>query len=177
MIECKYKCELEDCLKSAKYVYKSQRRKQDKIVAILLPILMVCMVAMLIYDIVTRKSIVWDIILLSALIVLQIMYLLIPVMVVNAQKKAFKKQNFEDMDYLLITITQKECIEEVFKNNEVVSKGMHSLRFLTSYLEDEECLILIFNKVEFVCIKKEYLNGNLNQLKEILKNAMKKSAK
>ena len=52
MFECKYKYELEDSVISAKYVYKSQKRKQDKVIAILIPILMLCMVAMLIYDIV-----------------------------------------------------------------------------------------------------------------------------
>jgi hypothetical protein len=177
MFECKYKCELEDCLKCAKYVYKSQRRKQDKAVAVLLPILMVCMVAMLIFDIVTRKSIIWDILLLGALAVLQIMYILIPVMVVSAQKKAYNKQNFKDMDYLLITITQKDCVEEVYKNNEVISKNSHSLRYLTSYLEDEDSIILIFNKVEFVCVKKQHLKPSDFQLKEHLKNVMKKNAK
>ena len=91
MIECKYKCELDDCVQSAKYVYKSQKRKQDKVIAILIPILMACMVAMLIFDIVTGKSFVWDIVLLSALVILQVMYLIIPVMLVKAQKKAFKK--------------------------------------------------------------------------------------
>lgn len=177
MIECKYKCELEDCLTSAKYVYKSQRRKKDKIVAILIPILMVAMVAMLIYDIVANNSFLWDIILLAALLILQVMYLLIPIMVVKSQKKSYIKNNWGDMDYLLVKITQKECVEEVYKDNNVISKSMHSLRYLTSYLEDEERIILVFNKVEFVCIKKEFVTGNINQLKEILKNAMKKSSK
>jgi len=175
MIECKYKCELDDCIQSAKYVYKSQKRKQDKIIAILIPILLVCMVAMLIFDIVTGKSFVWDIILLVALIVLQVMYLIIPVMLVNAQKKAYKKQDLANMDYLKITINQKECIEEMYKNNEVVTRAVHSLRFLTSYLEDDFRIILIFNKVEFVCVKKDSLTGNTNQLKELLNNAMKKN--
>ena len=177
MFECKFKCELDDCIQSAKYVFKSQRRKQDKVIAILIPILMICMVAMLIFDIVTKKSFVWDIILLTALIVLQVMYILIPIMLVNSQKKAYKKQDLANMDYLHITITQKECIEEMYKNNDVVSKSMHSLRFLTSYLEDETRIILIFNKVEFVCIKKEFLTGGENQLKEHLKNVMKKNSK
>ena len=175
MIECKYKCELDDCVQSAKYVYKSQKRKQDKVIAILIPILMACMVAMLIFDIVTGKSFVWDIVLLSALVILQVMYLIIPVMLVKAQKKAFKKQDLANMDYLKITINQKECIEEMYKNNEVVSRAVHNLRFLTSYLEDDVRIILIFNKVEFVCVRKDSLIGNVNQLKEHLKNAMKKN--
>lgn len=175
MFECKYKCELEDCVTSAKYVYKSQKRKQDKVIAILIPILMVCMVAMLIFDVVTGKSIVWDVILLVALLVLQVMYILIPIMLVNAQKKTYRKQNLAEMDYLLITITAKECAEEMYKNDALVSKSVHNLRYLTSYLEDDERIILIFNKVEFVCVRKDSLIGGVNQLKEHLKNTMKKS--
>ena len=34
MFECKFKYELEDSLVSAKYIYKSQKRKQDKIIAL-----------------------------------------------------------------------------------------------------------------------------------------------
>ena len=176
MFECKYKCELEDCVQCAKYVYKSQKRKQDKVIAILIPILMVAMVAMLVYDIVTGKSFVWDIVLLSALIILQVMYILIPIMLVKAQKKSYKKQNLAEIDYIKITITAKECIEEMYKNNEIVNKNAHNLRFLTSYLEDDNKIILIFNKVEFVYVKKDALTGGEKQLKEHLKNAMKKSA-
>ena len=86
MFECKYKLELEDSIKCAKYVYKSQRRKQDKIIAILIPILMVAMIAMLVYDIISKRSFVWDLVLLIALIVLECMYLIIPIMLVKSQK-------------------------------------------------------------------------------------------
>ena len=48
MFECKYKIEEKDCVTCAKYVYKSQKRKQDKIIAVLIPILFVAIIAMLI---------------------------------------------------------------------------------------------------------------------------------
>ena len=70
MFECKFKYELEDSIVCAKYIYKSQKRKQDKVIAILIPILIVCMIGMMIYDIVSKKSIVWDIVLLVALVIL-----------------------------------------------------------------------------------------------------------
>jgi len=175
MFECKYKCELEDCIQCAKYVYKSQKRKQDKVIAILIPILMVGVVAMLIYDIATHKSFAWDLILLIVLCVLQVMYILIPIMLVNAQKKSYKKQKFAEMDYILITINAKECVEEVYKDGSAVNKAVHPLRFLTSYLEDDDKIILIFNKVEFVYVKKQNLVGGEGKLKEHLKTVMTKS--
>ena len=57
MFECKYKFELQDSIACAKYVYKSQRRKKDKIIAFLIPILIVFMVAMLVFDILHKRSI------------------------------------------------------------------------------------------------------------------------
>ena len=175
MFECKYKLQLEDCLKCSKYVYKSQKRKQDKVIAVLIPILMLCLIGMLIYDIICKRSILWDAVLLGALVVLQIMYLLIPIMLVKSQKRSFEKQNLGDMDYIHIKIDEKSCIEELVKNEEVVARNNHNLKLLTSYVEDETTITLIFNKVEFTCLKKEFLVGDINKLKNILQKAMKKS--
>ena len=157
MFECKYKFEVEDCVKCAKYVYKSQKRKQDKIIAILIPILMVAMIGMLIYDIIAKKNFMWDIILIVALAILEGMYLIIPFMLVRSQKKSYKKQNFASMDYLQIKIDENSSVETLHKDGKEVARNVHNLRNLTSYLEDSEVLVMVFNKVEYVCIKKDKL--------------------
>ena len=172
MFKCKYKLELEDSIKCAKYVYKSQKRKQDKIIAILIPFLMVAVIAMLVWDIVANRSFVWDLILLIALVVLECMYLIIPIMLVKSQKKSYDKQNLGDMDFLQIVIEDKQCVETLFKDEKEVAKNIHNLKFLTSYIEDKDYLILIFNKVEFVCIKKSGFDGDLNRFKNHLNKAM-----
>ena len=172
MFTCKYKLELEDSIKCAKYVYKSQKRKQDKIIAILIPFLMVAVIAMLVWDIVANRSFVWDLILLIALVVLECMYLIIPIMLVKSQKKSYNKQNLGDMDYLQIVVEDKQCVETLFKDEKEVAKNVHNLKFLTSYIEDKDYLILIFNKVEFVCFKKSGFEGDLNRLKNHLNKAM-----
>lgn len=175
MFECKYKFSLEDCITSAKYVYKSQKRKKDKIVAIMIPILMVCMIAMLCYDIVKHKSVVWDVILLVALGLLESMYLLIPIMLVNSQKKAFKKQNLGDVDFLKVKIENNLCVETLIKNDQEIAKNVHNLKMLTSYLEDATRLILVFNNVEYVCLKKDAITGgDLKQFKAHLEKMMSK---
>lgn len=177
MFECKFKYELEDSIVSAKYIYKSQKRTQDKIIAILIPILMVCMVAMLVYDIVKGKSFVWDIILLVALVVLEVMYLIIPLMLVSSQKKSFAKQKIDEMDYIHIKIENNSCVETLVKDNEEKSKHVHNLKHLTSYLEDKNRLVLVFNKVEYVCIRKENLTGGVEKLKALLEKTMAKATK
>ena len=176
MFECKFKYELEDSLISAKYIYKSQKRKQDKIIAILIPILIVCMIAMLVYDIIKGKSFVWDIVLLVALIALEVMYLIIPIMLVSSQKKSYQKQNLDNMDYIMIKIDANSCVEALYKDEKEVTTNTHSLRYLTSYLEDDKRLILVFNKVEYVCLRKQNIIGGLKELKAHLEKQMSKAA-
>lgn len=177
MFECKYKLELQDCITSAKYVYKSQKRKKDKVIAILIPILMLCMIGMLVYDIIKGKTIVWDIVLLVALLVLEIMYIIVPVMLVSSQKKSYKKQRLAEMDYLHIKIDDNLCVETLFKDDKEVAKNIHNLKMLTSYIEDKDRLILVFNNVEFVCLRKQHMLGNLEKLKQHLEKIMAKQNK
>ena len=176
MFECKFKMTMEDCVTSAKYVYKSQKRKRDKVIAILIPILALCMVAMLVVDIVNHKSIVWDVVLLCALVFLEIVYLIIPLTIISSQKKSYKK-NFADMDYLQIIIDDLVCTEILFKNGTEAEKNTHSLKQLTSYIEDANRLVLVFNNIEFICLKKEAISGDLNKLKAHLERIMSKKSK
>ena len=175
MFECKYKFELEDSLICAKYVYKSQKRKQGKVIAVLIPILMIAMVAMLIVDIVMKNSYVLDIILLVALVVLEIVYLIIPVTLVRSQKKSYKQQKLDEMDYLKIVIDNSLCTETLYKDESEQAKNVHSLKSLTSFLEDSTRLVLVFNKVEFVCIRKDKLTGGVDKLKAFLEKCMSKN--
>ena len=176
MFECKYKYEIEDSIVSAKYIYKSQKRTQDKVIAFLIPILMAAMIAMLVYDVIKGNSFIWDIVLLVALAVLEIMYLIIPLMLVKSQKKSFQKQKIDEMDYILIKIDENTCLETFHKDEQEVSRNLHSLKQLTSYLEDNSRLILVFNKVEYVCLRKENINGGIDKLKAHLQKIMNKTA-
>lgn len=177
MFECKFKYELEDSVVSAKYIYKSQKRTQDKVIAILIPILMVCMVAMLIYDIAKGKSFVWDIVLLIALAILEVMYLIMPLMLVKSQKKSFAQQKIDEMDYILIKIENNSCVETLFKDEKEMSSHSHNLKTLTSYFEDNSRLVLVFNNVEYVCLRKSNLTGGVEKLKNLLEKTMSKTAK
>ncbi len=177
MFSCKYKYELEDSLISAKYVFRSQKRTKDKVIAIMIPILLVAMIALMIVDIVYKKSFILDIILIVCLVVLQVMYFMIPVSLNHAQKKSFYKQKLDTMDFLQVTIDNNTCTEVLLKDDEEQAKNIHSLKSLTSYLEDDKRLILVFNSAEYVCLRKEFLTGDIDQLKALLQKAMSKSQK
>lgn len=177
MFECKYKYELEDSLISSKYVFRSQRRKKDKVIAFMIPILMVAMIALLIVDIVNKKSYVLDIILIVSLIVLEVMYLMIPVSLKHSQKKSFYAQKLDTMDFLDVKIDATTCVETLLKDDVEQAKNIHSLKSLTSYLEDDTRLILVFNSAEYVCLRKANLTGDINQLKALLEKTMVKKKK
>lgn len=175
MFECKYKFELSDSIICAKHVYNSQKRKQDKIIAILVPILLVCTIALLVADIINKRNFVWDIVLICALTILEVLHLTIPVMLVKSQKKSYQQQKLGEMDYLLVKVENNLCTETLFKDNKEMAKNVHNLRSLTSYLEDNERLILVFNKVEFVCLRKNNISGGLDKVKAHLEKCMAKA--
>ena len=175
MFESVYKFELEDNIKCAKYVYNSQKRKQDKVIAIMLPILMVGMIAMLIVDIVNHKNVIWDIVLLVMLAVLQIMYITMPMMVVKQTKKSYTQQKFAEMDSVKISINDNICVMSFIKDGEELSPKTLHLKTLTSYIEDKDCVVLVFNKVEYVMLKKANMKGDIKKLKALLEKAMAKS--
>ena len=177
MFECNYKFELDDNIKCAKYVYNSQKRKQDKVIAIMLPILMVAMIAMLIVDIVNKKNVIWDVAPLVMLGVLQTMYLTMPLMVVKQTKKSYVQQKLNDMDSIKIVINDNQCNMTFVKDGvELEPKTLH-LKMLTSYIEDQGNIVLVFNKLEYVLIKKAHLKGDIKKLRALLEKAMSKSAK
>ena len=79
------------------------------------------------------------------------------------------------MDYILINIDDAMCVETLFKDEKEVSKNIHSLKQLTSFLEDNNRLILVFNNVEYVCLRKENLTGGVEKLKAHLTKTMSKT--
>lgn len=177
MFECNYKFMIEDAKKCAKYVYKSQRRATEKILIVAIPILFALMSGILIFDIVMKRAIVWDIILIVSLILLGTLTYIMPYIVIRAQKKQYNSQNFGDMDNLNIKITNGVCEEAMMKNGEKVLHNTHNLKTLVSFIEDGEDFILVYSTGEYTCIKKASLVGDINKLRSVLTKAMTIKAK
>ena len=173
MFECNYKFTIDDAVKCAKYVYKSQRSKKEKFLLVAVPILLVIMVGMLIFDIVNSRAYVWDIILIVGIVFLFALTLVMPLVVIRAQKKQYASQNFADMDNLSIKINNGTLEEAMMKDSKVQLKNTHNLKSMVSFLEDDEDFILIYETGEYTCIKKLNLIGDVNRLRAALTNAMK----
>ncbi len=80
------------------------------------------------------------------------------------------------MDSIYIKVEDNLCVETLIKDGNEVAKNVHNLKQLTSYLEDNNRLILVYNKVEFTCIRKAYLKGDINKLKSHLEKIMSKTS-
>ena len=81
------------------------------------------------------------------------------------------------MDYVIVTINETLCTEKMMKSEEELSNNIHNLKHLTSYIEDGERLILVFNGVEYVCLRKSAITGDVAKLKAHLEKVMSKSNK
>lgn len=177
MFECNYKFTISDAIKCAKYVYKSQRSKKEKFLLFATPVLLILVIGILIFDIINSRAIVWDIILIVGVTFLFALTLLMPLMVVQAQKKQYKSQNFDDMDHLSIKINNGVCEEAMMKNGSAILKNTHNLKTLVSYIEDDEDIILVYETGEYTCIKKQNLVGDVSRLKAALSKSMKVKTK
>ena len=172
MFECSYKFTIQDAIKCAKYVYRSQRRKQEKIVIFALPFLLLAIIAMLVFDIIRGRQIVWDIILIVGLFLLGGLTYSMPLIVKRTQIKQYTNQGFGDMDSLDIKIINGVCEEAMVKNGENVVHNTHNLKTLISYIEDDDDFILVYNTGEYTCIKKNKSSGDLVKLRQTLQKAM-----
>ena len=76
---------------------------------------------------------------------------------------------------LFVKIDDNLCVETLFKNEKEMAKNVHNLRALSSYIEDGERLILVFNKVDYVCLRKKHITGDVNKLKNHLSKVMAKN--
>ena len=177
MFECNYKFTIDDAIKCAKYVYKSGRSKKEKIILYAVPVLLVIVSALLVVDIINKRAIVWDVILLVGITLLFVLTLIMPLLVVKAQKKQYNSQNFNDMDSLSIKINNGILEEAMMKNGEAVLKNTHNLKTLVSFLEDDEDIILVYATGEYTCIKKSNLVGDIGKLRATLTKAMTKIKK
>lgn len=177
MFECNYKFTIQDASKCARYVFKSQRGGKERFLAIAVPMLLLVMVGLLVFDIVKGRPIIIDIVLIISIAVLLVLTLMLPMFVVRVQRKQYKAQNFDDMDSLKIKINNGICEEAMMKDGKAVLENSHNLKTMVSFIEDDENIILLYNTGEYTCIKKLNLIGDVERLRSVLTKAMKVKTK
>lgn len=173
MFECQFKMSEEDNVKGTLYTIKQQRKTSNIIFIVLLFISLFLMIATLILDIRDGENIVFDVFLLVLIIALLILYFCFPILFKSSAKRAYKT-NIADKDLMIVKIDDTKCDVSFQKNGEQVSRSVMDLSTLTSCTEDDERLVLVFNRQMFVVVRKDNLLGNLDSLKLLIQKYLNK---
>lgn len=173
MFECQFKMSEDDNVKGTLYTIRQQRRKSNIVFIVLLCVSLLLMISTLIWDIRDGESIAFDIFLLVLIVALLILYICFPILF-KANAKRVYKTSIADRDLMIVKIDETKCDVSFQKNGEEVSRSVMDLSTLTSCIEDDERLVLVFNRQMFVVVRKDSLTGNLDSLKLLIQKYMNK---
>lgn len=174
MFECQFKMSEEDNVKGTLYTVKQQRKTSNIIFIVLLFISLFLMISTLILDIRDGENIAFDVFLMVLILALLVLYFCFPILFKSSAKRVYKT-NIADKDLMIVKIDDTKCDVSFQKNGEQVSRSVMDLSTLTSCIEDDERLVLVFNKQMFVVVRKDSLLGNLDSLKLLIQKYMNKS--
>ena len=189
MFESRFNFSLDDNIAGTIYTTRKKTKKLNILVYTLLFLCLLFAIISLILDIILGDSIVFDIILIVLAITVGIYHFYSPKM---WKKSAIKSYNefIASNNYCVVIIDDDSCKVSFYKGDEEVSKVVLDLNSITACFEDNERLVIVFNKNQFVIIKKENLSGRIEFLRDkieqylndegiiyITKNETKKIAK
>lgn len=168
---CEYKYTLEDSYAGAMLVYKSKLKSKVKRMLIVLPILTLMMIGLLVWDIIDKQPIAFDIVLLCALVMCEVLLLLSPVLIKNSQKKMHHNLKFDEKDLYRVEIDEQYLKDSFIKNNNVMNQSVNELKNISIVGEDKERIIVIFSNGAFFCVlrKNALQNATSDELLSRLK--------
>lgn len=181
MFISKFKYTEDDAMLVTKQAYKLKKSKKEITMMCLVPVFLLIMVGMLIYDINKDKSLVMDIILIILLSVVLIMNIFMPNIIANMQKKDLKNMNLAQYDYTETSFNNGIFKETFYKKGKIAFENSAKIENAFAIYENDAELIVIFNNFSGCIFKKDSLEGgSYEELKVlVLKNIVenKKSPK
>ena len=170
MFQSKYKFNADVTATASKLAFKNRGKKRDILVHISVPIAVIIMVAILVYDIINSNSFVFDIILIVMLVVLEVLNLCMPMIVFKSQKKYLKRLEAEDFDYCLAEYDKHEFKEKFYKDKKLVYSNAISEDKVANFAEFEHYFIVIFNNYTALLFDTNQMEiGDADSLKTTVK--------
>ncbi|MBQ8430613.1 MAG: hypothetical protein IJX26_01545 [Clostridia bacterium] len=157
MVRSNYKFSSELAAKSGKYAYKLRSKKKDLFVNIFVPIGIIIMLSILIYDLVKGNNPAIDIVLLVLLCVLEGLNIFMPKIIYNSQKKYAKKLEDQNYDTFISEYNKGVFKEKIYNNNKMVYCNEVSIDRLANFVEFEHYFLFIFNNYASVIFDLENL--------------------
>lgn len=171
MLQSKFKYSADMASKASKLAYKLKRGKKDKIIMFAVPIAIILMVAILIYDINKENSIVFDIILIVMLIAITILNLIMPVIASKTQAKYFKKVEEMNYDYFISEYNKGVFKEKVYKDNTLVMANEVDRTKLQNYAQFDHYLMLVFSNYAMLIFDLNAMQeGSSDELLKLVKS-------
>lgn len=145
MIQSKYEFNLDASAMAGKLAYKLRAKRKDMWVNIAVPIAMIIMVCILIYDILNDNSFVLDIVLMGLLVAIEIMNLCMPILIFKNQKKYLKQIEALKSDYFISEYNKGVFKEKIYKDNKMLYFNEISIDKFFDFAEFDHYIVLIFN--------------------------------
>ncbi len=172
MFRCRYHYTEEDNLKGSITTIRENSRVSRIVCIVLISLSLVFCLGVTIIDIILSKKLdIWMTLSNVLLITLLIFTCLgkYPMQRLIANK--VYKLSCMDKDFIDISFDLEKCRVSFFKGEEETNKEVIDLNKITFVAEDEESMLIVFNKHSFILVKWQYFEGDRYLFKKlILKN-------
>ena len=160
MFESRFNFSLDDNIAGTIYTTRKKTKKLNILVYTLLFLCLLFAIISLILDIILGDSIVFDIILIVLAITVGIYHFYSPKM---WKKSAIKSYNefIASNNYCVVIIDDDSCKVSFYKGDEEVSKVVLDLNSITACFEDNERLVIVFNKKRVYLIEVNFKSSPL----------------
>lgn len=174
-ISSQFKYTMELGVEATKSTFKIKKSKKDKITHILVIVFIFAMSGLLIWDILKGNSFVVDIIILAALIGVEIFSLIMPIIIINTQKKFLKQLNLAEIEYTITEISKDKCTESYYKNNKIVMQNVCDITKLIGYQIKDDYVFIVFDNFACAILDLKTINLEQNELCEFLDTTISKN--
>ena len=171
MFVCEYEFKAEDMVKGTVTTMQKQPQKVRKLLLWLIPVFIAVYTAVMIFDLTKGVDITADILLLVVMLATYITLWCLPAVYKSIASKSYKS-NALGNQMCNIYMDEHECVVTFSRQGKEVSRESLQWNNMTSYTQDEQYIILIFN-MKFVVIKKAFLRGEQDLLLIMLDKYLK----
>lgn len=179
MIQSKYKFTSEIGAEASKVAFKTKSKKKEALIYIGVPVALVIMIGILIYDINKGNSIIFDVVLLALLVVLVALNLVMPFIISKTQKKYLSKIDETQFDYLISEYEKGKFKEKIYKDNKMLYCNEVAVDKIMSFKEFElkgnKYFLVLFNN--YACIVFDLNNMTIGGRDDLLNLCLNTLAK
>lgn len=163
MIQSKYKPTVELNLKAAKLAYKIKSKKKDLLINIFIPIALVLMIGVLIYDLNKNASIIFDVLLIVLLIVIEAVNLCMPIIISRSQKKYNVMLEGLNYDQYIVEYNNGVFKEKFYKDNNIVFANNVSADKLVGFEQFDHYIVLAFETFASITFDTDAMQSGTKQ--------------